>query len=98
MSKLPDQNCSQCPNSNKCSEVYEKLGKSDCKPITRHVSIAFLLPMVVFIATIALFERFCGDYFSSKTVCSLVSLLCGLGAAIASVFLARLVRSKDENH
>jgi hypothetical protein len=93
MSKLPDQNCGNCPNNHKCSEVYENLTKSDCNPVTRDVSIAFLLPMIVFILTIALFEEFCPDIFESKTIRTLVSLLCALTLAVVSVKSVKGVKS-----
>lgn len=97
MSKLPDQNCNKCPNNNKCSEVYENLGKSSCKPVATSVSIAFLLPMVVFIITIALFQEYCGDVFASKRVNSLFSVFCGLVLSAFSVYIARLIRGKKSN-
>jgi len=45
--------CEGCSQAHDCKKVYERLG--DCKgpPVTRTVLVAFLLPIVVFVATLA---------------------------------------------
>lgn len=97
MNKLPDQNCKKCPHGNKCSEVYRKIGESGCQPVTTSVSIAFLLPLVVFIVSVVIFNEYCSGYFDNKTYDSLASLAVGVFAAGISVFIARLVRGKSKN-
>ena len=94
MNKLPDQNCKDCPNGNKCSEIYSKLGESGCKPVTIPVSIAFLLPMVVFIVSVVVFSEYCSGGFENKTNASSISLLVGVFTAGLSVYVARLIYSR----
>lgn len=95
MSGLPDKHCKDCVNEHKCSQIYEQLSKSSCKPITTTVSIAFLLPMVVFIFTAAIVDSFCEGFFSSETSGSLFSLASGVVAAGISVFVGRIFISKN---
>ncbi len=90
MSKLPDENCNNCPNSHRCSEVYEKIGNSNCKPVAKSVIIAFLLPIVVFIVSVAFCKELCGVIFSSETLSSLISLLFGLVITAGCVYVMRL--------
>ncbi len=97
MDKLPDQNCKGCPHSGKCSEVYKKLGESGCKPVTTSVSVAFLLPMVVFIITVVIFNEYWGGHFENPTNASLVSLFAGVLTAGLSVYIARLVQGRKSN-
>lgn len=94
MSNLPDQDCKNCPHGNKCSEIYDMLGKSNCKPVTTSVSIAFLLPLVVLIITMVVFEEYCSGYFENKITASLVSLTAGVLAGGISVYIACLVNRK----
>jgi uncharacterized protein YqhQ len=90
MSKLPDENCNNCPNSHRCSEVYEKIGNSNCKPVAKSVVIAFLLPIVVFIVSVAVCKELLAAIFSSEIISSSVSLLLGLIITAGCVYVMRL--------
>ncbi len=97
MNKLPDQNCKDCPHGNKCSEIYSKLGETGCKPVTTSVSIAFLLPLVVFIVSVVFVNEYWGDYFESDINASLSSLAAGVFAAGVSVYIARRMQGRKSN-
>ncbi len=74
------------------------MSKSKCEPVAKTISVAFLLPLLVFIITIAFSERFLSGYFENKTVCSLLSLLAGLVVSALSVFIARFFVLKGKNN
>jgi len=48
--------CRDCSQADKCQDVYRKLGKAEGPSVARGVVAAFLLPLVVFIAVLAIFK------------------------------------------
>jgi hypothetical protein len=44
--------CEGCSQAHDCEKVYEQLGGSEGPPVTRKVLVAFLLPIVVFVAAL----------------------------------------------
>ena len=48
--------CRDCSQADKCQDVYRKLGKAEGPSVALKVVAAFLLPLVVFIATLAVFK------------------------------------------
>lgn len=55
--------CSQCPQSHDCRAVYEQLGKSRGPNVVPKVVVAFLLPIAVFIAALAV-----SDYMLARAI------------------------------
>jgi hypothetical protein len=49
--------CQDCHQKDDCQEIYRRLGGSKCPPVFLKVIVAFLLPMVIFIISIAIFDR-----------------------------------------
>lgn len=49
--------CEGCDQSNKCQEISRKLGNVKGPSVALKVIVAFLLPLVVFIVSLAVFER-----------------------------------------
>jgi len=52
-----EQFCRDCGHRPDCGKVYEQLGAASGPCVTLKVIIAFLLPIGVFIASLALFEK-----------------------------------------
>ena len=49
--------CHDCHLKHECQEVYRRLGCSECPPVFYKTVVAFLIPMVVFIVSLAVFEK-----------------------------------------
>ena len=49
--------CQECHQKHECQEVYRRLGSSECQPVFYKTVVAFLMPMVVFIVSLAVFEK-----------------------------------------
>ena len=49
--------CQQCSQRRDCGQVYEQLGRIEGPSVAKKVVLAFLLPLVVFMASLAVFER-----------------------------------------
>jgi len=50
--------CQDCRYKHDCREIYRRLGHATCPSILRKVIVAFLLPLVVFIVSLAIFDEF----------------------------------------
>jgi hypothetical protein len=83
--------CQGCNQKHRCDEVYGKLGKSDFPSITREVAVAFLIPIIVFVACLASFERILAGFLHSEQWRILVSFLVGLLVAIGVILLVRVI-------
>ena len=53
--------CQDCHQKNDCQEVYRHLGCSECPPVFYKTIVAFLLPMVVFVISLAVFDKILSD-------------------------------------
>ncbi len=49
--------CQDCHQKHECKEVYRRLGSSECQPDFYQTVVAFLMPMVVFIASLVVFDK-----------------------------------------
>ena len=49
--------CQDCIQKHDCQRIYGQLGDSSCESVTLKVILAFLLPLIVFIVSLAVFER-----------------------------------------
>lgn len=51
------ENCRNCHQKHDCQEVYRRLGNSTCPSVVTKTIVAFLLPLVVFIISLVVFNR-----------------------------------------
>jgi hypothetical protein len=49
--------CKQCSHINDCQRIYQQLGQSKGPSVVLKVITAFLLPLLVFIGCLAVFEQ-----------------------------------------
>lgn len=50
--------CQSCHYKHDCRQIYRQLGHTSCPSVVRKVIVAFLLPLVVFIISLAVFDDF----------------------------------------
>jgi len=60
--------CSQCPQNHDCKAVYEQLGKSKGPNVVRKVVVAFLLPIAIFIAALAVSDCMFANAIAGKNL------------------------------
>ena len=91
---IQPNSCEGCSQAHDCTKVYEQLGGSEGPPVTRTVLVAFLLPIVVFVAALGGFGWLLRDAVARRyqTPAALVLAL----AATAGVMLA--IRSVARHH
>jgi hypothetical protein len=80
VAKTMDQKefCHGCTNKSGCQEVYEKIGNIQGGSIVSKVMTAFLLPILVFIACLACFDKLLAKVTTSKELQTAAGLLLAL--------------------
>lgn len=89
-----DKNCSDCPSKHDCSSLYESVGHAKGPSVVKSVIVVFLLPILFFIGSLVVCEKYITGIESAKAKTALSALI-SISISIIYVFLARfLVRRR----
>ena len=83
--------CKDCIQKHDCRRVYEQLGNTAGSSVVFKVILAFLLPLIVFIVTLAASERVIARAINIEKLQIILSLLTALLATIACIFIVKVV-------
>jgi hypothetical protein len=86
--------CQECDQKHDCKEVYRQLGKSGGPSVVVKVVVAFLVPLVVFIAALAASEKILAGAISGKELRTALSFLLALAVTLSVVGCSLLVGRK----
>jgi len=89
--------CQGCSQKHDCQETYQKLANFKGPSVALKVIVAFLLPMLVFIASLAAFERILLDVVSKKGLQTALSSLLALSVTFVCVLIIRTICHSCEN-
>ena len=67
--------CQDCDQKRDCQEVYQQLGNVKGPSVVSKAVLAFLLPLVVFIVSLAIFEEILAEAVNTKELRTVVSFL-----------------------
>ncbi|MHC4646708.1 MAG: hypothetical protein ACYTBJ_14515 [Planctomycetota bacterium] len=88
--------CESCNQSRDCKEVYGRLGGAEGPSVAWRAVLAFLLPMVVFIACLAASERVLTGAVKSGACRTAVSVVLALLAAFVCVLVVRALERRHD--
>ena len=91
---VQEKYCQNCNQGHQCQEVYRKLGNAKNPSVTFKVVIAFLLPLVVFIAFLATFEQILAKTKIAKELQTALSLPLALAAALLLILTIKAINRK----
>jgi hypothetical protein len=83
--------CQQCNQRQDCGKVYEQLGKLEGPSIVWKVVLAFLLPLVVFVGSLAFFERMFSGVITAGQSQSALSFVAALVPTFVCILLTRVI-------
>ncbi len=83
--------CQGCHQKHRCQEVYEQLSHVRGTGVAFKVIFAFLLPIVVFIISLAAFEEILARVIESKELQTVIGLILALIVSGAFVFITRFI-------
>jgi hypothetical protein len=91
--------CNSCDQKRRCQEIYERLGKTTGPSVACKAVLAFLLPLVVFIASLVGFERILAEVISRKELRTGLAFLLAVSVTSVLLLVVRAVnrqRGKDK--
>ncbi len=88
--------CEHCSQRQSCAEIYEKLGNHTGPSVVSKVVVAFLLPIMVFIASLAAFEHILAAAIEAKQLRTAVNFLLAVSVTVGLIVLARAVSRQSE--
>jgi hypothetical protein len=91
MPEQESESCRYCPEKHKCQEIYEELGKAKGPSVALKVVAAFLVPLVVFIGSLAVFEGISAKIANTKALQTIISLLLALSVTFVCILVIKAV-------
>ncbi len=92
--QFEEKNCQGCRYRHTCEEVYNKLGHSRASPVTSKVVLAFLLPLIIFIASIAFFKRIFSLALNAEWLVIVLSLFTAVSITLILTLIVKKIRNK----
>ena len=85
--------CKHCSQSHDCQKVYQQLGKAKGPSVASKAAVAFLLPIMAFIAALAAFEKILAGLVNSKQARTAISFLLAGSAVLVWVLIVKVINS-----
>ncbi len=92
--QFEEKKCQGCRYRHTCEEAYRRLGHSKASPVTSKVVLAFMLPLMVFIASIALFERIFSQILEAEWLVLILSLFTGVSITLVLASVVKKIYNK----
>ena len=86
--------CDNCNQKHKCGSIYHQLGNAKGPSVVVGVVIALLLPLVVFIISLAAFEEIFVKKISSQFLQTALSLLSALLVTFICILITRVINRR----
>ena len=87
--------CQHCNQRHKCQEVYRRLANTECPSVVFKAVVAFLLPLMVFIAALVAFETILAGFEIAAGLRSVFSIVASL--LVTTLFVLIIRASKPPN-
>jgi ABC-type sulfate transport system permease component len=86
--------CENCNQKQNCGSIYHQLGNTKGPSVVVKVVIAFLLPIVVFIISLAIFEEIYSKTTSSLSTQTALSMLSALAITFSCILITRVINKR----
>ena len=88
------EKCNECPQKRSCKDVYRRLGEYRGQSVAFKVVVVFVIPVLIFIFTLAVAENLLLHTINSRNMASLLSFLIALIVTLLAVFITSFVIKK----
>ena len=88
---VQQESCQGCHQKDDCQKLYEQLTNAKGPSVTVKVVLAFLLPLVVFIVSLAVFEKILDGSFAGGQSRAAVAFALALLATLACIFIVKFI-------
>ena len=83
--------CDNCNQKHNCGSIYHQLGNTNGPSVAVKVVIAFLLPLVVFIFSLAIFEEILAKTINNQLVQTALSMVSALLVTFSCILIVRVI-------
>jgi uncharacterized membrane protein len=83
--------CQDCDQKHDCQKIYEQLGNVKGPSVVFKVIVAFLLPVVVFIVSLAVFEEVLAKAVNNEELQTLLSFLISLLITFVCILIVQTI-------
>jgi len=84
--------CQDCDQNHDCQKVYQQLGNIKGPSVVFRVIVAFLLPLVVFIVSLGVFEEIFAEAINTEELRTVLSFLIALLMSFVFVVSCSLLK------
>jgi len=89
-----EDSCSRCSQNHDCNAVYQKIGNSKGPNVVSNVLVAFMLPIVVFIGALALFDSMLGKVILSDNARIWAAFIPAASVSLVFILIVRMVNMR----
>ena len=90
--------CQQCSQRHNCQDVYKRFGNSKGPSIVSKVVAAFLLPLLVFIISLAAFERILAETVSAEWLRTALAFLSAASVTFVLILVVKVMTGRFGKH
>jgi len=90
--------CRYCQERHECREVYRQLGEAEGPSVFFKVVAAFLVPLVVFIGSFAVFEGILAKVVNAGALKTGISLVLALSVTFVCILVIKVVWGQRRKH
>jgi len=90
--------CQSCGQKGSCEQAYHVLGCKEDSCIAARASIAFLLPLLVFIGALAISKKTIGEYAEAQHWQTTIGFVFALAVTGVCVVSTKLLRTRLHRH
>ena len=83
--------CKNCSQSKDCQNIYQQLGSVKGPSVLVKVIVAFLLPLLVFIGCLAVFEQIFSRTIETQELQTPLSFLLALSATFGVILIMKMI-------
>ena len=86
--------CDNCNQKHNCGSIYHQMGNIKGPSVVVKVVIAFLLPLVVFIFSLAIFEEILAKTINNQLVQTALSMVSALLVTFSCILIVRVINKR----
>lgn len=86
--------CVNCNQKHNCGSIYHQLGNIKGPSVAVKVVIAFLLPLVVFIFSLAAFQEIFTNTVSSQHMQTVLSMVAALLVTFSCISIVKMIKKR----
>jgi hypothetical protein len=83
--------CPECSQSHNCRAVYQQLSNTKGPCIVTKALVAFLLPIVTFVAGLAIFDKALAGLINNQNLQTALSFLSAVGVSFVCVLVVKAI-------